>query len=235
MKKVLLVVSEKGYTWDEVIYPYLEFQKQGWDIVFATPAGGAPKVDPVSVIVRPVLQMFGYGTAKSVAPESVKGKELLSRMEHPISLDQADATDYDAIFVAGGHGALFDLNKNEALHQLLLEFDEAKKPLGLLCHASSALAFMEKNGKPYLQGRRITGFPTAWEHGVLKTNSVHKDFLPLPLWTGKEIEKAATGRTWLDRIGEVVNPWYTIQDKNVITGVGPKTGAKLARLVTQYE
>src|SRR3989344_7021140 len=133
MKKVLLVVSEKGYTWDEVIYPYLEFQKQGWQVVFATPAGGAPKVDPVSIIVRPVLQMFGYGTAKNVAPDSVKGKELLSRMEHPISLDQANATDYDAIFVAGGHGALFELNKKETVHKLLLEFYEAKKTLGLVC------------------------------------------------------------------------------------------------------
>ncbi|HZX49632.1 MAG TPA: type 1 glutamine amidotransferase domain-containing protein, partial [Candidatus Paceibacterota bacterium] len=63
MKKVLLVVSEKGYTWDEVIYPYLEFQKKGWQVAFATPVGGTPKVDPVSIIVRPVLQMFGYGTA----------------------------------------------------------------------------------------------------------------------------------------------------------------------------
>jgi putative intracellular protease/amidase len=184
--------------------------------------------------VRPLANVFGFGTSKAVGSESTKGKELLQRLEKPIALGQANSNEYDAIFVAGGHGALFDLNKNKDLHQLILEFDEAKKPLGLLCHASSALAFMQKNNKPFLQGRRITGFPGAWEYGVLKTGSVYKDFLPLPLWTGKEIKKAATGRLWYDGAVEVLNPWYVIGDKNLITGVGPKTGGRVARLITQY-
>ncbi|EKD64937.1 MAG: ThiJ/PfpI protein [uncultured bacterium] len=233
-KKVLLVVSERGYTWDEVIYPYLEFQKRHWQVVFATPTGGIPNVDPLSVEVRLFWNLFGFGTSKKVAPNSEKGKEMLAILRKPLDLRKARAADYDAIFVAGGHGALFDLNKNIDLHRLILEFDNARKPVGLLCHASSVLAFMQKDGKPYLHDRRITGFPTAWEHFVLKTGRVYKDFLPMPIWTGREIDKAATRRSWFDRIMEVLNPWYTIQDKNLITGVGPKTGSRLARIVAEY-
>lgn len=233
-KRVLIVVSEKGYTWDEVIYPYLEFKKRHWEVVFATPTGGKPKVDPLSVEVRDIWNIFGFGTSKKVAPDSTKGKELLERFKKIIPMKEAKASEFDAIFVAGGHGSLFDLNRNKDLHRLLLEFNKAKKPLGLLCHASSTLAFMEKDGKSFLRGRRITGFPTAWEHIVLKTGRVYKDFLPMPIWTGREIEKAATGRLWFDRIMETLNPWYAIKDENLITGVGPKTGSGVARLLTQY-
>ncbi|MDP2734949.1 MAG: DJ-1/PfpI family protein [bacterium] len=235
MKKVLVVVSEKGYTWDEVFYPYVEFQRQGWEAVFATPTGGEAKADPLSVKVRPVWSLFGYGTSRGAAPESKKGRELTGKLEEPLSLSQADADAYDAIFVVGGHGSLFDLNRNGKLHELLFSFLQAGRPVGLLCHSSSTLAFMEKGGQPFLKGRRITGFPTLWEHGVLKAGWVHEGFLPLPVWTGKEIDRAATGRTWFDRIAEAVNPWYAIREGNLITGVGPKTGGRVARLMMRQE
>lgn len=234
-KKVLFVVSEKGYTWDEVIYPYLEFEKLHCQVVFATPTGGNPKVDPMSVEVRPFWNLFGFGTSRKFAPDSKEGKELLEKLDKPTGLGDAKSSEFDAIFVAGGHGSLFDLNKNKDLHRLILEFDDARKPVGILCHASSTLAFMQKDGKPFLQGKRITGFPSVWEHIVLKTGNVYKDFLPLAIWTGREIEKAATGRSWIDRIAEILNPWYVVQDKNLITGVGPKTGSRVARLLAQYK
>lgn len=231
-KKVLLVVSERGYTWDEVIYPYLEFKKRGWQVVFATPTGRSAKVDPLSIKIRPFWNLFGLGTSRKVAPDSNEGKKLLEKLDNATALGDAKSGDFDAIFVAGGHGSLLDLNKNKDLHRLILEFDDARKPVGILCHASSALAFMQKDGKPFLEGRRITGFPTTWEHIVLKTGNVYRNFLPLPIWTGIEIEKTATGRSWIDKVIEMINPWYTIQDENIITGVGPKTGSRVARLTT---
>ena len=42
MVKVVMVVSEVGYTWDEVILPWMEFRAAGIGVDFATISGGKP-------------------------------------------------------------------------------------------------------------------------------------------------------------------------------------------------
>lgn len=229
VKSILFVVSEKGYTWDEVIVPFNEFRGSGYDVKIATPTGRVPRADPLSIIVRPMLNFFGFGTSKSFSPLSIRGKELSNLLESPLPLERIDSRKYQAMYVAGGHGSLFDLNKNAVLHRLILDFEKENKPVGLICHAVSTLAFITKNGKPFLHNRKVTGFPTLWEKILLLIHYIHPAFLPLPLWTGRELDKYPTGRTVWIRIQEAVNPMYTIQDGILVTGVGPKAGGEVAK------
>lgn len=229
MKPILLVVSEKGYTWDEVLLPYLEFRRQGRDVVFATPGGARPSPDPHSVKIRPILSLAGFGTARRHGPDSAAGRELSQRLETPLPLADRRCEDYDSIYIAGGHGALFDLNRNADLHRLILAFDRESKTIGTLCHASSTLAYVEKDGGSFIANRRITGFPTLLEHFILALRMVHGNFLPLPLWTGRELNRHSRKRSLLLRVIEVLNQWTTVRDGNLVTGVGPKTGALVAK------
>ena len=229
--KILMVISEKGYTWDEVVYPYKEFSQQCYAVEIATPNGYLPNPDPLSLIHRPVLNLFGFGTNKHMDPRSVYGKALMELLKNPRSLKSAGTQECSGLYVAGGHGALFDLNKNTHLHRLILDFDQANKPIGLLCHSVSTLAFIERNGYSFLQGRSVTGFPTVWEKGILAFHYVHQDFLPIPIWTGRELDRCATGRKFWMRIREVCDPTFAIRDGNLVTGVGPKAGKRVARIM----
>lgn len=228
-KKILLVVSQVGYTWDEVILPFAQFQKSGCEVVFATPLGKSAKLDPLSIKIRPILNLFGLGTSKSFSPKTNLGQKLLHLLQSPRSLKEIDSQDFDALFIAGGHGSLFDLNQNKSLHKLILDFDKQQKPIGVVCHASSTLAFITEDNRPFLTHRRVTGFPIIWEKIALISGQINQAFLPLPFLTGEKLNHFATGRTFWDRIFETINPWYTISDGNIISGVGPKSAATVAK------
>lgn len=230
MKSVLVVVSEVGYSWDEVVLPYQEFVKAGLEVVIATPTGQRPKPDALSAIVRPDwLNWFGVGTSAKVAPDSAIGQELTALLRQPVPLAKIKSADFEAIYVAGGHGSLFDLNKNSTLHQLILEFDSAQKPIGILCHASSTLTFIKTDNGNFATGKNITGFPTWWERFILTIGYIEKRFLPLPIWTGQELDQKATGRTLVTKVAELLDPSYTIVDGRLVTGVGPESGGKIAQ------
>ncbi len=229
MKPILFVVSEKGYTWDEVILPYLEFRRQGREMVFATPTGARPAPDPLSIKTRPIMNLMGYGTSHAVAPDTEKGKELQARLDQPVALSGASAEDFDGIYIAGGHGSLFDLNRNTDLHGLILDFDRETKPIGTLCHASSTLAYVSRGGESFIADKRVTGFPTLLEHFLLTFRMVHQRFLPLPIWTGRELDGKSRRRSLWLRLWEVLNPWTTVKDGHITTGVGPKVGGQVAR------
>jgi putative intracellular protease/amidase len=229
MKSVVLVVSEVGYTWEEVIAPFQEFEKNNLAITIATPTGKLPKPDPLSIKKRSFLSLVGLGINPSLSQQTEIGQRLIKLLEKPIPLKSINEKDYSAIYIAGGHGSLFDLNKNETLHQLILQFFHQKKPVGILCHASSTIAFMKEGSKPFITDKLVTGFPTLWEYGVLSAHQVYQDFLPLPIWTGKELNRYKSKRNLFTKLREVFDMYYVIKDSNLISGVGPKTGGIIAK------
>lgn len=229
MRKVLFVVSEIGYSWEEVIKPFLYFKTKSIEVSVATPNGKVPVPDPLSVKINNFSSNFGIGTSAGSSPSSVSGIKLQNLLNKPEKLSKIEPGNYDGLYVAGGHGALFDLNKNHLLHKLILDFDSQNKPLGLICHAASTLAYIKKDGKNFLAGKNATGFSKELEVLALATGNIHQSFLPLPIWTGIEIEKHATGRNIWTKIREAFDQSYVVVDNNLITGVGPKAGTKLAK------
>lgn len=229
MKNVIFVVSEVGYTWEEVIVPYIEFKKYGYKVDFSTITGGKPKVDPLSIVVKPIINKMGFGISKGLSTTSEIGLELLDKLNKSISIDTINCNNYEGIFLAGGHGSLFDMNKNKKLHKIILEFYKRDKKIMSICHAASTLAFVKINGISLIHDKKVTGFPTFQEHIILKFKMIHSSFLPLPIWTGKELNKYSNKRHLGIKILEVLNPGYTIRDGNIITGVGPKAGKNIVR------
>ena len=230
MKSMMLfVVSEVGYTWEEVLVPYMEYKKVGYIVDFATITGGRPKADPFSIVVRPLMNRMGFGISKRLSTDSEIGKELLSKLENPIAITSINFNKYDGIFLAGGHGSLFDLNNNEALNKVIVQFYTNNKKVMAICHASSALAFVNVYGKSLIEDKKVTGFPTFVERILLNFKMIHPSFLPLPLWTGKELNKYSKKRKLSIKIMEVLNQSYSIRDGSIITGVGPKAGKNIVK------
>jgi putative intracellular protease/amidase len=151
-KKVLIVITshtemKEGKTtgvWlSEFAESYMGFLKQGYEITVASPRGGKAPVDPSSI---------GTDTSE----EMMAAEQYL---ENTVSLNNVASDDFDAIFLPGGHGAMYDLPINQKLQTLLREFYEGNKTVAAVCHGPAALVGATlSNGLPLVAGKRVNAF-----------------------------------------------------------------------------
>ncbi|RUS45675.1 type 1 glutamine amidotransferase domain-containing protein [Cohnella sp. AR92] len=151
-KKVLIVITSHseikegkptGVWLSEFAESYDGFLKQGYDITVASPQGGKAPVDPSSI---------GADTSEEI----IKAEQYL---ENTVSLKDISSDDFDAIFLPGGHGAMYDLPHNEELQTLLREFYEGNKLVAAVCHGPAALVGATlSNGLPLVAGKRVNAF-----------------------------------------------------------------------------
>ena len=225
--KIAIVVSSVGYHWEEVFDVYREIQEAGGTVEFFSEHGAPAKPDPRSVEHKPFLSKLGLGVDEDFGPESPLGKQLSVRLESDLKpFSDLDAKSFDGIYLPGGHGALYDVCPSPRLHEAILEFYRAGKPIAALCHATSALAFVKDRGRPIIAGKKVTGFPQAMDDVLIKAGWVHEKFLPLPFSNEQKIREAgAVMNTALS----FLNPGYHVEDTPFITGVGPKSARAVAR------
>jgi putative intracellular protease/amidase len=150
--KVLFVISnsDTAFWLSEVTHPYWHLTERGVEVAFASPKGGKVVFDPYSDPYFP----------KSMESEDLVSKGFLSdknlkgRLETTLRLKNVDFTQYDAIHVAGGRGATFDLFPNEDVAEALEYFWSRDKVVGAICHGAIALG----NIPDRIRGRRVTGY-----------------------------------------------------------------------------
>lgn len=151
-KKILIVVTSHsemkdgkttGVWLSEFAESHKGFLKQGYEITVASPRGGKAPVDPSSI-----------GTDAS--EELTNAQRYL---ENTASLKDIASDDFDAIFLPGGHGAMYDLPNNEQLQTLLREFHEGNKLVAAVCHGPAGLVGATlTNGLPLVAGKRVNAF-----------------------------------------------------------------------------
>ena len=155
-KDVLMVVSSHGekqgqvspgYEFDEFSQAYLIFKANGFGIDVASPKGGAVEADKFNK---------NHPYNKKVLAD----KEAMSLLRNTKATASVRAKDYDAIFIVGGKGAMFDLPKDEALQNLIATMYERKRTVvAAVCHGPAAFVNVKlKNGEPMLKGQRVSGF-----------------------------------------------------------------------------
>jgi putative intracellular protease/amidase len=77
------------------------------------------------------------------------------------ALDRAQEklTAYDALLLVGGSGPMVDMVNNQRVHDLILSFYRADKPIAAECYGVACLAFARniEDRKSILWGKRVTG------------------------------------------------------------------------------
>ncbi|WP_079525273.1 type 1 glutamine amidotransferase domain-containing protein [Halobacillus hunanensis] len=156
-KKILMVVTnhEKinkdkttGIWLSEFGEAYNEFIKHGYEVTVASPKGGKAPVDPNSV-------------SEDEPQEILDSKQYL---EHTISLSELSAESFDAIFLPGGHGTMFDFPDNQKLAALIRDMYESDKPVAAVCHGPAGLVGVKhSNGEPLVKGKQINSFTNSEE------------------------------------------------------------------------
>jgi len=210
MTSALFIVSEEGYWGEECIEPLTTLDKAGVEVTVATPSGDPPVIDERSVDPEEV----GEDTAEHVR----EVHETDQRLNDPEPIATEDAADYDAVVFPGGHGTEWDINQDSDARRLLCDAVAAEDGTALVvCHAVGILAFArDSDGEFLVAGRSVTGFPDAWEEGIVDDHDRMPDGRKLPYWVEDEVE--AVGADW---DAELDDDTSVTVDGDLITARGP--------------
>jgi|SRR5690554_4875299 len=202
----LLNGEPTGLWLEEFAVPYQVFIEAGCRVRVASPEGGATPLDPNSL--------------KEQRPDWDRAVQALRDTE---ALDtRLDARDFDAIFLPGGHGTVFDLPGHPVLGRLLRDFDALGKVWSAVCHGPSAfVGAQRKDGQPLVEGRQLTAFSDAEEMAMGLEQAV--PFL---------LESTLRELGALVGVGESFAP-YVVRDRNLVTGQNPASSELAARRVLE--
>lgn len=200
--------NKTGFWLEEFAAPYYVFKDAGAEITLASPKGGQPPLDPSS----------DADDAQTDATKRFKGDDAAQKeLANTEVLSSVSADGFDAIFYPGGHGPLWDLAEDKTSIALIESFIAAEKPVALVCHAPGALRHVKaQDGRPLVEGKRVTGFTNTEEEGVGLT-----DVVPFLV----EDELKAKGGDYSS--GPDWGP-YVLEDGLLITGQNPASSAPAA-------
>jgi putative intracellular protease/amidase len=186
-KKILIILSEYGYWGEELVGPLEMFDKAGYEVSFATPRGHKPVALPPSYDPEYVDPPLGKSVTSPEMAAKVKAIEASDRLARPITLAElvperpyysaqnlirelekyykaVDALQdklarFDGLLIVGGSGPIVDLANNGRVHDIILAFYRAGKPIGAECYGVSCLAFARdyEDRKSIIQGKHVTG------------------------------------------------------------------------------
>jgi putative intracellular protease/amidase len=153
-----------GFWLEEFAAPYYTFKEAGAEIVFASPKGGQPPLDPESN--EPNFQT-------DLTHRFEADADAKAQLATTFRLDSVKAEDFDTVFYPGGHGPMWDLAEDENSIKPLESFLAAGKTFALVCHSSGALRHVKTpDGKPLVDGKTVTGFTNGEEEEVGLTKVV---------------------------------------------------------------
>lgn len=216
--KVLFVVTshdqlgntgkKTGFWVEEFAAPYYLLKDAGFDIVVATPKGGQAPIDPKSE--DPDAQT----PATERYYQDIQVQKIIANTQ---KLSDQKADDFDAVFYPGGHGPLWDLAEDKDSQQLIFDFYNSKKPVAAVCHAPGVFKNIKlENGKPFVEGKNVTGFSNTEEEAVQLTDVV-------PFLVENELKNAGGHYTKTDDWGV-----HVVQDGLLITGQNPASSEAAA-------
>ncbi len=198
-----------GLWLEELAIPYYIFKEAGGVITLASPLGGPVPLDPKSESIlasTPTIRRFQ------------KDQEAISDLSHSLPLDTLKAENFDMLFVAGGHGAMWDLPENKALTGLIGDFNRQHKIIGLVCHGVAALlSLRDDRGELFVKGRKLTAFSNSEEQVAGLTAIV-----PFLL----ESKLVASGALY-SKGPDYRN--HTVTDGNIICGQNPISSQDVSR------
>jgi putative intracellular protease/amidase len=142
--------SDTAFWLSEVTHPYWHLTERGIEVDFASPEGGKVVYDRFS---DPYFEQ-SMEADDLVSKGFLSDKALVAKLGSTLKLRDVDLDRYDAVHVAGGRGATFDLYPNEDVATALEQFWAKSKVVGAICHGAIALG----NIPDRVRGRRTTGY-----------------------------------------------------------------------------
>jgi putative intracellular protease/amidase len=199
---------------EELAVPYYQFLDADITVVIASPLGGAVPFDPSSVAAvgknSPQVERF---LADATAQNTVQTTPMVATLDPAV---------FDAVFLPGGHGTMWDLPSDAAVARLVEKQFAANKIVAAVCHGPAGLVSAKRaDGKSILFGKKVNAFTDAEETaaGLMAV---------VPFALESRIRE-------LGGLFEGVANWqaHAVRDGNLITGQNPASSEKVAALVLE--
>lgn len=222
MKKILIVMTNTmkyenynratGLWLGELVHFYDVINENGYESDFVSPLGGYIPIDPHSLKYTNEIDWKWYTNMNF-------NNIALSNTKKP---EEVNAKDYLAIYFTGGHGVVWDLDKNKTLKSIAEEIYENNGYVTSVCHgAVGLLELRDKNNEYLIKDKKITGFSNL-EEKLNRTSS------KVPYSTEDELIKRGCEYKSKKPFTE-----YAIQDGRIITGQNPQSPKLVCELLVK--
>ena len=187
-KKILAVMSNRGYWGVELTGPMVKLEEAGYTLDFVSPTGERPEALPPSYDTEYFDPPLGVCVTTLEDAEQVKSIKDSPKLDNPINLSEwmperpyfsADtflrawedyfrkvkqrqeemAATYDGVLLVGGSGPIVDMVNNQRVHDIVLGFHRADKPIAAICYGVATLVFARDFNERtcILRGKHVTG------------------------------------------------------------------------------
>lgn len=138
----------------EVVDAWEVFTEAGYCVDLVSVRGGRPPLEAV-VAGDPRQRRF------------LDDPQMSARLSDTYRADQVTAADYGIVFLAGGHGAMWDLPHDPALADLIRRVYENDGVVSAVCHGAAGLLNVTLSDGSYLvAGREVACFTDDEERAV---------------------------------------------------------------------
>jgi putative intracellular protease/amidase len=159
MRVLFIITSHETGAWlSEITHPYWALVERGIEVDFASPLGG-------KVIWTPLSDPYAEGSQEPddlVSKGFLSDHELTDKLNDTLPVRELDLSRYDAVHVAGGQGATYDLYPSDEIGHVLGHFWDQQKVVGAICHGAIALG----NIPDKVRGRHVTGYSLEGDHAL---------------------------------------------------------------------
>ena len=154
-KKILMVVSSygkdmgsvrPGYEFDEFSQAYLIFKNNNLSVDVCSPKGGKVEADK-------------FNKEKAYNKALLEDKGALSLLDNTMATASVSPEAYDAIYIVGGKGAMFDLPYDPSLQDIVLNlYTREGTVISSVCHGPASFVNIKNDDEYIIKGVEMTGF-----------------------------------------------------------------------------
>lgn len=224
--KILIVVTsismyesgklETGLWLSELTHMYHLAKEQGYDITIASPKGGNTPIDPESL--KPMV-------LDKMTKEYWADRSFRALLQHTKSLQEVAGQNFDIVYLAGGHGTMYDFPDDPTLQNIIRKHYESGKIVSAVCHGVGGLLNVKlSNGEYLIKGKTITGFNWFEESLARRKKEVPFNLEKSLKERGSDYKKAFIPMTS-----------HVLVDGNLITGQNPFSSKEIAKVVMQRQ
>lgn len=203
-----------GLWLSELTHMYHSAKEQGYEVTIASPQGGAVPLDPESL--KPLL-------IDKLSKEYQADKGFMKLLQSTKSLHEVAGHPFDVVYLAGGHGTMYDFPNDAVLQRIIREQYESNKMVAAVCHGVCGLLNVKlSNGELLIKDKVITGFN--WFEESL---AQRKKEVPFNLEAELKKRTSKYKKAFIPMTSNVV------VDGNLITGQNPFSSKEIAKVVMQ--
>lgn len=204
-----------GFWMEEVTTPYYIFADAGVQVDIVSIEGGEAPIDPRSLTEEATKNT---GSVKRFQLDEA----AMEKIRNTPSVASINLSKYDAIYLPGGHGAMFDMPDNRKLAAAISRAFQDGKLVSAVCHGAAGLVSATTALEdPIVKGRRLTAFTNQEEEAVGLTEQ-----MPFLL----ETRLRELGAKFENK--DNFQP-YSVRDGQLVTGQNPASSEAVAKLVLQ--